>query len=171
MKKSFYFDESKYNYKKFSDLKVGETIYKLTLNNQIEYDGEFKSLVKPILEKSINKYKIKDLLYPGIVQGPSYHYMDIKNHGIGTTHSLKYDDNYVTIILDNDEEHSLRNNCYSSSYNNFISFGGDNIYFSQEEALKSYLKDYCEFYILNYAKEIENLQNKINLYTKFKNAC
>lgn len=156
-------------YKDFSLLKPGDIIYKLTLNNTIEYNGEFNQFVTPTLERKIEEFKIKDILYPGIVQGPSYYYM--ANHGIGTSETLKYDDQYVTVILDNNEEHTFLNKCYSTSYNRIISFDGENIYFTHKEALKSYLKYYCEFYISNYTKEIENLQNKINLYTKFKNAC
>ena len=153
-------------YKDFSLLKPGDIIYKLTLNNTIEYDGEFNQFVTPTLERKIEEFKIKDLLYPGIIQGASYHYMT--NHGIGTSETLKYDNQYVTVILDNNEEHTFLNKCYSISYNRIISFDGENIYFTHKEALRDYISWYCEYYIREYMKEIDKLQDKINHYNKFR---
>lgn len=155
---------------KFSDLKEGDSIYKLILNDNINYDGNFSEFVEKELEIKIEEIKIHLKVYPGMIQTGPYYAMT--PHGNKATYGEKEDNRYINIFYnDNNVLHKLilENKEYSRNYTNMIIDNVDGIFFISKQELDKYIYNYCNKYIHQYNCQIQDLKEKIEKYQKFLN--
>ena len=155
---------------KFSDLKKGNYIYRLILNDNINYNGNFANFVNKELDVKVEKIKIHQIIYPGLkMTGPYY---AMTPHGNQATYGQVEDDKYVNIIYqDNGRLVKLILENNECSHNNTLNLidSLEGIFFVSKEALDEYVLDYCNKYIHQYEMQIKSLEEKKEKYQKFIN--
>lgn len=156
---------------KFSDLKKNQYIYYLHINDNINYKGAFDKFVKKNLEVKVDKFKINQVIYPGIVQTGPYYAMT--SSGNKATYGQKEDNRYVNIIYQEDgrlRKLILENNESSKNHAMLLVDCLEGIFFTSKEALDEYILNYCNKYIHQYEMQIKSIQEKKEKYQDFINA-
>ena len=156
---------------KFSDLKKDDYIYKLILNDNINYDGNFSEFVDKELNIQIEKIKVHEIIYPGLIETGPYYAMTPT--GNKATYGKKDSKDHVNIIyVDNDRLRKLTLENKEYSYNHTLSLIDhlDGTFFVSKEALDEYVLDYANKHIHQYEMQIKDLEEKKEKYQNFVDA-
>lgn len=155
--------------KKFSELKGGNYIYKLILNDNINYNGNFSEFIDHELNIKVEKIKIHSVIYPGIkLTGPYYY---IAKYGTKASWGEKESNEYVNILYskNNSLKKLILKNEEFSHDNNFDSHLDGGVFFTSKKALDKYVFNYCMEYIHQYECQIKSIEEKKEKYQKFIN--